>query len=255
MQNKRNLNLRNPKIYNPPKEKSDFVFPKYLKGLIVVAVLLGLIIASALYLPIFKIEHLEIVGAPNESAIEYLERNKGENIFLTNAKKLEKDLIIINPAFINIEVSKGLPGTLRISFEERSSKMIWRSSGKSYLLDSEGYAYREIPSDGSVLLPKVVDNKNLAVSVPSQIVTENFVTFVTNLNSGLGNIKLAVKQYEVDETTFQIAALLDSNIKIIFDTTRNLTDQIDAVNLVYFPHKAEIKQYLDVRVEGKAYFQ
>jgi len=250
--------LKQPKIYSPPKEQKPFVFPRYLKIILVVLIGLAAIIYLIFFSTIFKINNFQIIGNIPEDSNKKIESARGQNIFFYSSKELEDGLIKENPQFLNIKVSKGIPNLLRVKIEERSPQIIWKTNGKVFLVDEGGIAFKEIPTEESYTLPKVTDNKNINMTIPSQVATSNFTIFIKDLSSKVNNDQsygVSISSFQINETIFQVDAITDKGFKMIFDTTRPLSDQLDAFLKVYKDHKDEIKEYIDLRVEGWVYYK
>lgn len=253
--------LRQPKIYVPAPEEIKKPLPKYVKILILVFVVLVALIYLVFFLPVFKIKNLDIMGNPSEKTLIYLQSFIGSNVFRLHPSAISDQLQIINPEYDNISVSIGIPNTLRVKFQERSPSLVWNSGANFYLVDDNQIAYKQVEAkpDNIIL---VIDQKAVGIKLPEQIASSNFVEFLKNVKAKVTDSGLEVDHFEINETTFQVEAVTKQDlpagrqgIKIIFDTTRSVSDQIDALSNVYKDHKDAIKQYIDVRVEGKVYFQ
>lgn len=246
--------LRQPKIYSAPKEQLPSVLPKIFKIVLIVSIIIFGLLYLLLFSPVFRIKNIELIGNFTNENQKFLDDFKGENIFLFKAKTVQEDFKKQNPQFLNIQVSRGIPSTLRVQFIERTPAIIWQTQNKFYLVDLDGFIFKEVGAVTSDL-PGVLDNKNLEVKILDQIVTANFINFVVDVNLKIQNFGLKINQFQVNDTIFQVEGITDKGIKIIFDTTRSIADQIDAFEKVYNEHKAEIKEYLDVRVEGWVYYK
>ncbi|HBO60498.1 TPA: hypothetical protein DD449_02355 [Candidatus Berkelbacteria bacterium] len=246
--------LRQPKIYTAPRDLEKKPMPKFLKLGIFVFIIVLVLLYIILFSPLFKIKNFDLMGNPSDESIAYIEQYKSKNIFSVSAKDIEEYLLEKNSQFSSVEVTLGIPSTLRIKFNERQPVLVWQSNGKNYLVDESAIAFKETDNASPDLI-LVTDNKNVPVSLPSRIVNSNFIDFLKNAKMKIGKLNLAITKFEVNETTFQVDAATDKNIKIFFDTTKSITDQIDAAQKVYEEKKNEITQYMDVRVEGKVYYQ
>jgi len=244
--------LRQPKVYNPPKEKLPLIWPKFIKLSIICFILVGGLIYFVGFSSFFKINAVEIKGTSSDEIKQITESYKTKNIFFTDFKPLEKDLILAKPEFFSVRVYRGIPNILRVEFAERKPKLIWSTQNRQYLVDENSILFKESTSEGN--LPLVKDLKNLPVTIPSQIASASFVTFLKSTQSELNNRKFEFDYFEVNETTFQVSAVLKNGIRIMFDTTRSLSYQLEALEKVYSDNKDKIKQYIDVRVDGWAYF-
>lgn len=245
--------LRPPKVYNPPPEKLPLKVPKFVKIIAwAIVIILGLIYLI-FFSPLFQVKNIEYIGSPNDDIKNIVEKYRGQNIFLVKTDLIEQELLIKNDQFNAVKIYLGLPDTLRVKFQERQSKILWETAGKFYFIDNDGFIFAE--ANESADLPKVVDSKNLAVKVPSAIVSRNFVDFILNAKIKLAELGITVNQFRINETTFQVEAETDHNFKIIFDTIRPLSEEIDAFKQAYDAHKDEIKEYVDVRVAGWVYYK
>lgn len=250
--------LKQPKIYSPPKEQRPFVFPRYLKVIIAILISIIAVVYLLFFSTIFKINNFDIIGNVSEDSNKNIENARGQNIFIYNSKELEDRLKKDNPQFLNIKVSKGIPNLLRIKIEERSPQIIWKTNDKVFLVDEEGIAFKEIPSEENYTLAQVTDNKNIAITIPSQVATSNFIIFIKDLLNKVNNdqsYSVRIDSFQINETIFQVDAITDKGFKMIFDITRPLSDQLDAFLKVYKDHKDDIKEYIDLRVEGWVYYK
>ncbi len=247
--------IRQPKIYSPPKEKEERKIPKIIKVLIFLVILVIALIYILLLSPLLQIKKIEIVGNLPSDNQDYLNQFKGQNLFFVKSGKISSTLQNKFPEFLNIEVLKGIPNILKVQIEEREVKIIWQSQSRYFFVDADGLAYKETNSDSIANLVQVVDNKNIEVIPPQQIATTNFTASILNLNAEIKTAGFEIKQFEVNDTIFQVSALTSAGFKIIFDTTRSLSDQVEAFSQVYRDHKDEIKEYVDIRVEGKVYYK
>ena len=129
-----------------------------------VNVLLGAIIASALYFflfsPYFTIRNVEVYGNEVIAADDILEivdqelgRSKffvlkNNNSFLFS-KKAFKAAVAEHFILDDIVITKVLPDTLKITVDEKIAAMQWNSAGRKYLLGSEGIIIKEVFSSKS----------------------------------------------------------------------------------------------------------
>ena len=251
--------LQQPKIFRPPVEKNKESFFKKWSKATKLVILLAILVLTFVYLiflaPWFKIKRIEIVGSPNDQIQNELDKLRGHNIFSFSSLSLEQKLISQNRNFSNIKIYRGIPDTVRVVFENRNPKLIWESSGSQYLVDSNAVLYKQLDLNDNSLLPKVVDSSNLAVKIPEQISSADFVEFVNSANSELKKSNFKIQHFEVAETTFQLTAVNEDQIKIMLNVLEPLSEQMNALNKVYIANKNDIKEYVDLRVEGRVYYK
>lgn len=249
------MNLRNPKIYSPPKETKKRVIPKSIIILFLVIIIICALFITIFFSPLFKIKEIKIDGEIDQNTISYINQNINNNIFLFDTNKIKNEILKNNLQITDVNVYRGIPGTIKITLFERLPKLIWQTSGTKYLIDEKGIIYYKINPDEIYDLTIITDNKNLSVALNSEVATINFIDFVFEINSKLKENAYDISEYQINETIFQIDAITKDNKKIIFDTTRSSSDQIDALILTAKEHKEEIKSYIDLRVEGKVYYE
>lgn len=246
--------LRIPKIYSAPKDQIKKPVPRFIKYLILILAILAGLVYLLFFSSIFTVKNIVTEGSPNDETLTYLQQFKGKNIFMIQAKEIAYVVKEKNTQFKTVDVTLGVPSTLRVIFAERIPVAVWQTNGKSYLLDENAIAFKQTDMLSKDLIT-VMDSKNIEVIPPVQIASSNFINFIKDVNSKIGQLDMKIVKFEIGETTFQVDAITDKNIKIIFDTTRSVSDQMDAAQKAYKEKKDEIKQYMDVRVEGKVYYQ
>lgn len=251
--------LRQPKIFTPqdigyssqsaPNKKNS---SKFIKILIVFIIILGGLVYLFFYSPIFKIKNIIVEGAFLEgSGFEGL---MAKNILFINTADVKNEFSQKYPELNIVKIVRGLPDTLKIKLEEHQAKILWQTQDKNYLVDSSGVIFKEI--EGVSDLPQVKDNKDLAVVLNRPVVTTNFINFIAELNANFNQeTGLIIDRYAVNETIFQIDAVTVLGWKVIFDTTRKAQDQLSDLSRFLKDHQSEVKEYVDVRVEGRVYYK
>lgn len=244
----------NPKIYEPtpPKPTPEFrVSPLIIKtaiafGLIVIVV--WVLFAS----PIFKIKHIQVKGQARPETLSAIKTLNGKNIFLIGSHKSEAAMIRLQPGIKNIKILRGLPDSLIIELVERDPALVWVTQSKSYLIDKDGYVFKESESN----LPKIIDGKNLPVALGDRISSTSFITFIRRLYLDLPTYtSLEISDITVPETTFQIEANTKNNIKLKIDTSRNLNDQLADIKYIIDHNRDDVHNLIDVRLSGVAYIK
>lgn len=245
--------LRVPKVFQPPRDEEKLILPRIFKILSIIVILFLGLIYLFFFSPVFQIKNIEIVGSPNDGVRNQLDALKDTNIFSFHAQPLEQEIIAKNQNYLAVKVYRGLPDTIRVKFQDREARIIWTSQGQRYLVDKEAILFQK--TEGISDLPIVVDKRNLDVEIPTQIATANFIDFVKSANTEIGQSNLVIQEFEVNETTFQLEVVTDKGFKIIFNTLRPLSEQIDAFRTVYEKSQGQIKEYIDLRVEGWVYYK
>lgn len=247
-----------PKIFLvTPENKKDFVWPKWLMKLIFWLLLFLAIIYLIFFSPLFKIRQIEVKGEVSEDGRKEIEKFKNQNIFI--AKGANHNAIIKDqPGIKDVKIVRGLPDTLRVEMVERDPLYIWSANGQDYFVDKEGVAFLRpsFAEDKKNNLTRVVDLKNISVFPGDKIAPVAFGNFILKTKEIFNNkTGLNILNFEVDETTFQVNAVLDNNWRLLLDTLQTPDYQIDNFKKLYDAKKDEITTSVDLRVKGKAYFK
>ncbi len=145
--------------------------------------------------------------------------------------------------------------TLTINIKEHQTSIIWATAGEKFLVNRFGVVYDKA-EEGSPLLA-VEDSKNVPVSVNQQIVTPEFIDFVTSFVANLPRrTEITVRTIRVPETTFEIEMITSDNWRIILDTTQSYEMQLD--NLVRVLKQLDgkaPKEYIDLRIRDKVFLK
>lgn len=245
--------LRQPKIFQAPQEIMKENWTKIIIYFCLFVLFMAAIFYSIFFSAWFRIKNIEIVGSPSKEIKNDLDAMVGKNLFSFDAGKIEQRFINQDRNYSRVKIYRGIPSTVRVIFEDREPKVIWQSGSGKYFVDQAAIAFKEV--DSQVKLPIIIDTTNLFVVVPAQVASGNFVDFVKTIDVELSKNKFNIINYEVGQTTFQVTAVADGNLRIMFNALRPVSDQMDALTKVYAQNKQDVKEYLDLRVEGKVYFK
>lgn len=250
--------LKNPKVYNPSYAVEKKKFSKVYIYILLILIIFGGLIYFLFYSSFFKIKNVIVENSSNSEISQIFQKLNGSNIFRNNLSKTQAEIAQKFPEVKGVKITRGLPDTLKIQFSQRTAKVVWQTGQKSFLVDSNGEIYQEMPLGDSdqANLPVIKDNNNIAVSVGQKILSENFLNFITELNSTFNSATgFKINQFEINETLFQVEATTDQNWKVIFDTTRNVSDQLSDLTKFLTDHKSEVTSYIDLRIEGRVYYK
>ncbi|MFH0905178.1 MAG: cell division protein FtsQ/DivIB [bacterium] len=221
---------------------------------------LGLVVYVAFGTKFFVLDSLEIAGnhLSDKSEIEQLlfpRGFKGVNAVTFWAgrarRKLEKLAPIKEVSFHKNLISN----TLMIEIVEHQSSIVWQTSGERFLVNRSGVVYDKA-EPGSPLLV-VEDLKNLPVSLNQQIVSPEFIEFVTSFAANLPRkTNISIDRIMIPETTFEVEMKTSQGWTILLDTTRSYEDQLN--NLVRVLRELgdnPPKAYIDLRVGKKVFYK
>lgn len=250
-----------PKIFSPKKEKetgpsvNPYPFVKIVLALLVMAVAAYLIFYSSF----FSIKDVLVEGN------ELIDKDKivssvpiGSNIFLTSSDEIKEKLLTEVPEIKDVQIYKGIPNALKVVVLEHNQAIIWKSNGRFYLVSSEGYAYRDVTDNMSsyLTLPRVEDNSNLFIDHQSKIADSSFVSFVQNIQNNFFNtVNIEPDYFYITESTFDLYLKTKAGFVVKFDTLRSSKKQLDDLKKVLAEKRDSITEYVDLRIDGWAYYK
>lgn len=234
--------------------------PQFVKSIWKPAITILLMLIVLFYLLFsskFEIRDILIQGnsLTSEQRIKsYIPQNA--NIFLFNIDKTKKQILAENPEIKDIEIYRGIPNALKIVVLEFDNKMIWETGGTRYLVSSQGRVTKQI-SDGETFdYPRVADSKNIAINLGDYIVSPSFVSFVINIQNNCFDItNMKPAYYSISETTFDLNLYTESGLYVKLNTMRSSTKQLENMKRVLVSKGSNIKEYIDLRIDGLAYYK
>lgn len=249
------------RVFVSPKIKYSFNpiinLPVKFWGNIGISVILIIIIWLLLFSPFFVVREIIVEGNNQVTADAIINSIKSDqNIFRFNIKAAKSDIVKINPIINDVAIYRGIPNALKIVVLENKPTLVWVSGEDKYLVDNQGYVDKKITESDFSSLPQVVDEKKLSVKVGERIVSPSFILFLSKIDENFyskTNIKLS--RFEIKETTFDLYAHTDAGFFVKFDTTRSADKQLDDLKNIIVEHRENIHEYIDVRINGWAYFK
>ncbi|HEY8108986.1 MAG TPA: FtsQ-type POTRA domain-containing protein [Patescibacteria group bacterium] len=229
-------------------------------GLVLAAVLAG-IGYLLVFSPVFWVDQVKVEGVRALSAeelrkvvFEASERSFGplhtRSIFLVDKGSIADAVKRAVPEVATAEVTTTLPDTAVLAVSERRSTLLWKTGGQAYLVDQQGVAYEEAADMDEELLT-VEDSTNLPVTVGEQVVGGTFITVLEEIRQSLKDRGFEVTGFRIPETTFEVQAVTKDGWYAIFDATRPVESQADALKLAV-PRERPF-EYADLRVPGRVY--
>lgn len=173
-----------------------------------------------------------------------------------DTEKMEGELLAAKPQLKSVEVRRDGLRTITVNGTLKSPALGWSSGGQNFLLDRDGTAIGPLLDGNKV--PVIFDGSNLPVKVGTRVASPRFVAFAAEVPGGLAAAGLGLKGLRVQETTYDLWAETAAGYRIIFDTNRDLSEQIEDLKLVQASLKAQGRvpaEYIDLRVGDKAYYR
>ena len=109
-----------------------------------VAVLLGIVIYLALYLPFFRVPNATVLGNNRltREEIESVTGVIGQSIFTVQPDEVETRLRMNYPELLSAQVKVYLPNHVYITVSERQPVILWQQDGGYTWIDATGVAFR-----------------------------------------------------------------------------------------------------------------
>ncbi|HSH31343.1 MAG TPA: FtsQ-type POTRA domain-containing protein, partial [Candidatus Saccharimonadales bacterium] len=213
----------------------------------------------------FGIRTIDISGNRQLSA-EHIRRAAEEsfarhplsrNLLTLGMAPLESDLQQAEYRLKEVAVKRRWPNGLVIEVAERQTALAWKSGNQLFVIGSDGTAIAS--ADQQAKLPIVTDRANLPVKVGDKVAPARFVAFCLELLEQLPRrTGLQVTSLQVPESTSELHAITNKGYLIKLDTTRGVGDEVtDLVNVLAALTKLgkTPREYIDLRVEHKAYYR
>ncbi|HLC43765.1 MAG TPA: FtsQ-type POTRA domain-containing protein [Patescibacteria group bacterium] len=250
---------RSPSIYGATRreaKKTIKMSPVFVK-LILLLIVVFLLIYYLFFSSQFRIKEIIIEGnslVSKEDIESVLSQN--QNIFLFKINQNRELILTKFPEISQAEIYRGIPDAIKIVVLERENKIVWQTNNEMYFVSTEGDVTRKIAQSEVGNLPIVSDTKNLAVKQGSRLVSPNFVAFITNIYSTFQvqeNIKPV--NFEVTETTFNVNLKTDAGFYIKLNSLRSSQKQLNDLKLILATNRPNIHEYVDLRIDGWAYYK
>ena len=168
------------------------------------------------------------------------------------ASKLQQ----VDPRLKDVNVVRHWPHGLIITVQLKQPSLAWSSDGQDYVLDKDGTAIGQLAAGSK--LPVVTDDSNLPVTLGSVVAPSEFVAYVTELVPELKANGVAVANIDIKDTTFDLYVTTGAGYQLIFDTTRTVASEIvdykTVMQTLAKQHQTPSK-YIDLRIQGRAYWQ
>ncbi len=270
--------LRNRSVYQfqEPQAPSTFkIKPLYFK-LGAVALILAALAWGIFFSSIFAIRRVIVSGSQDPALIERTRVFEGKNIWRVTTSAIETGIIQDFTQIASVTISRGIPDTIKLEVHERPVALVWVAGTQLAFSDNGGIISKVIPttelsppSEGDqftalrVAIPEnlsatplVWDTHGAPVDVRNFRLPLVFVAFVLEARQALQEeFQLPVKFFLVRETTLQIEAVTERGWRILFDTTRPFAAQRLGLRTVLDTRAADVRSYIDLRVDGWAYFK
>lgn len=253
-----------PKIYGatPPPKQRRFSLRISLRVWAVLSALaaLGAIVWLLFLSPAFVIRRIDVIGSVTPDVLQTFQVLQGRNLLAYSTGSMGDQLRSEQSSIRDLRVTKGLPDTLRIEVGLRAPALRWRSGSEEVLIDTAGVPFKRgtglTETSGTESAPLVVDTHAQTVTLGTPLVRAAFVALIVKLGQDFPvRFPVSIDHFEIGESTFEVRLVTTAGWSVLVDTTRAIDPQLDAFGQVFTKYHDEIHQYVDLRVEGRAYYQ
>lgn len=188
----------------------------------------------------------------------YLEAHPLErNILFTKTDTLAFALKQDYPTIKKMNISRTLFLKLQVAVTESKPALLWQSRGERWVVAEDGRILRPATAEEKVE-GTIVDTAQLEVKVGQRVGDGQFISFVRDSYAKSQDFGFKLQATSIDATTRELKALLDSGVVIRMDTTRDAAEQLRSARVTFDTAERErkpIKEYVDVRVPGRAFYK
>lgn len=212
----------------------------------------------------FNVNQVNISGTKDISSDDVkanINDRLGSEVFKNNILLLDTDIagreLKKKYALKNIKIKKHYPSRVDVVLDEYVIDLNWLSGGKYYYIDEKGKAVG-VYTKGRENIPIVEDKKNVPVEVGKSMVTVDFINFIKYLNQNFSSVKNAkISKIEINESFNEINVYSSLGFYIIFDTTRDPSQEIKNLNTALVSKDLSGKKvtYLDMRIKNKVFYK
>jgi len=249
------------KVFVPPKVEYAYNpvvnLPVKFWGNLGLIILLLIGAWMVFYSPYFRIREVIIEGnslVPSSDISKNI--SLGQNVIRFNVSSARERIIASNPIIADVAIYRGIPNALKIVVLERKPQVVWLSGGNYYLVDESGIVDKQITAADYPALIHISDQKNMPVRLGSQLLSAGFINFVKNIDTKFyESTNVHPIGYYITETTFDLYVLTDGGFYVKFDTTRPAEKQLTDLKNIIVAYRDKIHEYVDVRVNGWAYYK
>jgi len=252
MSEKNDLKFKNI-VFSTEKQVEDrFRFSKKVISYVIYLIIFIAMIYFIFISSVFKIKNINVENVKSVEIEDYVNMTlRGKNILFMLPGKYLQELTKEFPVLEEARIVRGLPSTIRVILDEREQKFIWCSAKKCYEVDNNGYIFEETSNATKEVILR--DLSNVKVNQLEQVASKQFIRFFVSALERIQETGIIVTEAQIEQTTFKIDFVTKEGWKIIMDTSSALENQIFALKQVVEKNKADIKEYVDVRVEGVAF--
>lgn len=228
---------------------------------IVLVMILAVVIYLAFFSSLFWLAHVTVTGTKviNPQEVSDFARAEAHNqisainsrsLVLMDTDDLAKQVKDRFRDTAEIKITKKWPNALIITLDERQSTLLWKNKDSQYfLVDRQGVAFAASPPRDDLTL--VEDGSGVPIEVGKQIVGAKVIKELDEIKQGMQAAGINLKLFRIPASTFEVQAVTDQGYYALFDVTRGIGSQVQALKAAVAQGKP--REYADLRVPGRVY--
>jgi len=246
---------------------------KWLAWLIIFLALACAVAYFIFFASVFKIRNIDItvegeriLAEQADEAVREFSNKKflkifpQDNYFIFSSARAEIFLKNKFSEIKEININKNIPHSLAIEIKEMQGVMLYCQNGKCYDIDDEGIIFKEEQEVCGGLGVCVRDNSGREAKIMTKALEIETIDFLLKTQEILrAKINLNLVYFEINiYPTIEVQALTSENWRIVFDTSRDSTAQIEALRLVLeekIKDQRDRLEYVDLRVENRVFYK
>lgn len=230
----------------------------------VAALLLYLLVSQIVASMTIRVTGVDLLSATDETAYvtainEYYSARPIERLrFLLNRDELTSHIQATHPEVKTVLVEPGAElGTASIALEPREAIARWSIDGNNRYVDDEGVVFARNYFERPAL--QIIDNSGIRATSDQAVASNRFLGFVGRVIATSRQQNLEVTKVTIPTlTTRQLAiSLKGSRPYYKFSVDRSVGQQVEDTARIdrFLKRQGIVATYVDVRIEGKAFYK
>lgn len=229
-----------------------------------VAALLYVLVSQTVAVVSIQIQGQELLTESQTVAYEraldeYYQARPIERLrFMLNETEMTSHMQALRPEIKTINIHTGLvPGEAYVSITPREPIATWQIAGSNQYVDSEGVVFAT--NYGSTPELQIIDESGIQTSQTGSLTSNRFLGFIGLVIAGARQNNITVTKITIPALTTRQVAITTKGQKTLYKLSidRPVGQQVEDVSRVqkHLLAKGLSPSYVDVRVQGKAFYK
>ncbi len=281
MKKRNHFNRIQKKQYNTNQYRNPYFKKTRKVPIMPIAILAGVLLLAGITFSFvygwsgFKIKTVHVSGINHISAEDFQNKTTSylttpRRLFFSNRNKFlfdETELRFhLEQHFAFESFSSSIKKNhLEIEIAERTSKLLWKSDKKLYLVDLGGVLVREISKDelaeqGSEfsIFPIFVDRNNVKVSIGDHVMNEQEILNTFKFQKRLATLGIGFQETQIDRLAGKWTSVItDQGYDILFDFSADVDAQAGRLDVLFRDTVKDTSKlkYIDLRFGDHVYYR